>query len=151
MSVIRDRISSWLSFHGLILALLVGFILLSVAAFLLQKDWLFLALPFVMAGMAWGLKDFRVLYLMIWMTIPFAFEMDLPGGLSTDFPAEPLMWACCVFLPVYLYLNRGHISYRFIFHPLFILLFIHFSWIVFTTLLSQEPMISLKYTLAKSW
>jgi hypothetical protein len=101
--------------------------------------------------LVWGVKDFRILYLMIWMTIPFAIEIDLPGGLSTDFPAETLMWACCFFLPVYLYLNRGQVSFRFIFNPIFILLLVHFFWIVVTSATSQVPLLSIKFTLAKTW
>lgn len=50
-----------------------------------------------------------------------------------------------------MYLYHKEISLRFIFHPLFILLLIHFFWIIFTTVVSTEPLISIKYTLAKSW
>jgi hypothetical protein len=124
---------------------------LGVVGYIATKDWVFLLLPIAFAGTLWGIKGLPDSYLMIWMTIPFAIEIDLPGGFSTDFPAETLMWASCFFLPVYLFLNRGEVSFRFIFEPLFILLFIHFSWIIVTTITSEDPIISIKYTLAKAW
>ncbi len=119
--------------------------------YFLTKTLLFLAIPFVVIGLIWGLTDFRRLYFLIWATIPFAVEVDLPGGLSTDFPAEPLMWMCCFMLPAYFYLYHKEIDFRFIWHPLFIILVIHFSWIILTSVTSTEPMISFKYILAKSW
>jgi O-antigen ligase len=151
MSAVRDRIYSLITQKAGLLTAIMGILFLGVLGFLLTKEWVFLVLPLVLMVMIWGVKDFRILYLMIWMTIPFAIEIDIPGGFSTDFPSETLMWASCLFLPVYLFLNQGEVSYRFIFQPLFILLFIHFSWIIVTTITSQEPIISIKYTLAKSW
>jgi len=153
MSVVRDRILSLVYHQASLLSAIIitGILFIGLLGFFVTKDWIFLGLPIGVAVMIWGVKDFRILYLMIWMTIPFAIEIDLPGGFSTDFPAETLMWACCFFLPVYLYLNRGEVSFRFIFSPLFILLVIHFSWIMVTSVTSQVPVISIKYTLAKSW
>ncbi|MEO5905902.1 MAG: O-antigen ligase family protein [Saprospiraceae bacterium] len=119
--------------------------------YFLSKEWLLLFVPFGVLAFLWSILDFRRLYLLMWATIPFAIEVDLPGGLATDFPAEPLMWLSCLMLLFYLYLYHKEISFRFIFHPLFILVLIHFFWIIFTSVVSTEPLISFKYTLAKSW
>jgi len=153
MSAVRDRILSLVVQQASLLTIIIifGVLVLGLLGFFLTDEWFFLLLPIGTTALIWGVKDFRILYLLIWMTIPFAIEIDIPGGFSTDFPSETLMWACCFFLPVYLYLNRGDVSFRFIYQPLFILLFIHFSWIMVTSITSQEPIISLKYTLAKSW
>src|SRR5688572_23062633 len=105
-------------------------------AFLLIKEWVFLALPFIVLIILWGIQDFRRLYLLMWATIPFSIELDLPGGLSTDFPAEPLMWMSCLLLIGYLFLYQKTIDFRFIFHPLFVILLGHFSWIIITSILS---------------
>ena len=130
---------------------MAGLMLLFVAASFLMEDLMLLALPLGILAFAWGIKDFRIVYLAIWASIPFAIEIDLPGGLSTDFPAEPLMWLTCFLLPVYLYLRHDKLNFRFVFHPLFILLMVHFFWIIVTSVVSTEPLISIKYTLAKSW
>ncbi len=151
MSAARDRLYSFVTQKSGVMTANMVIFLFGLIGFLLTRDWVFLLLPFVFTAVVWGVRDFRILYLLIWMTIPFAIEIDLPGGFSTDFPSETLMWASCLFFPAFLFLNRGQLNFRFIFLPLFILLLIHFSWIIVTTITSQETIISIKYTLAKSW
>jgi O-antigen ligase len=87
----------------------------------------------------------------MWAVIPFSLEIDLPGGLSTDLPAEPLMWMSCLLLIGYLYLYNRDLDFSFILHPVFVILVLHFSWIILTSITSNDPLISVKYTLAKSW
>ncbi|MEP6647843.1 MAG: O-antigen ligase family protein [Saprospiraceae bacterium] len=130
---------------------LTGVFLLSFIGYIVTDEWFLLGLPFGLLVLIWSFGDFRRLYFLIWATIPFAIEVDLPGGLSTDFPAETLMWLSCLLFIGYLFLYHKSLDFSFILHPLFVLLVIHFSWIVFTSAISQEPMISFKYTLAKSW
>ena len=128
-----------------------GLLLCGLIGFFYTEAWLMLLVPAGLVAAAWGIRDFRLLYLAIWFTIPFAVEVDLPGGLSTDFPAEPLMWLSCLMFLVYLFLHYKTIDLGFIFHPVFVFLIIHFFWIILTTVISTEPVISFKYTLAKSW
>lgn len=151
MATTTNRLFSLLKQKGILFAGLSAFLFLCLAGYLLMEESILLIIPFGIVGLAWGMKDFRLVYLAIWATIPFAIEVDLPGGLSTDFPAEPFMWLSCFLLPVYILINHRKLSFRFVFHPVFILLLIHFFWIIITSILSVEPMISLKYTLAKSW
>jgi O-antigen ligase len=120
-------------------------------AYLLTEKLVLLAVPFGLIILLWGLVDLRRIYLLIWASIPFTIEVDLPGGLSTDFPAETLMWLSCVLFVGYLFLYHKKIDFRFVLHPVFIILLIHFFWIIVTSIISQEPLISLKYTLAKTW
>ena len=151
MSAIAGRVFSHLRQSGLLVAGLLGLLFLCLVGYLMTDEWLLLAVPTGLVAVAWGIRDFRLVYLAIWFTIPFAVEVDLPGGLSTDFPPELLMWLSCLLLPVYLYLNHKDIDFRFVFHPVFVLLVVHFFWIIFTSVISEIPLISIKYTLAKSW
>jgi O-antigen ligase len=151
MSAGTGRIIAQFRDSGVLFAGLVGFLFLCLVAYLATDEWLLLVLPTGLVALAWGIRDFRMLYLAIWATIPFAVEVDLPGGLSTDFPAEPLMWLSCLLLPLYLYINHRKLDFSFVFHPVFVLLVFHFFWIIFTSVISDEPLISFKYTLAKSW
>lgn len=151
MSVIAGRIISSFRQNGVLFAGLMLMLFAGMLAYLATREWILLAIPFLLVAVVWGLKDFRVIYLAIWAAIPFAVEVDMPGGLSTDFPAEPLMWVSCLLLPVYLFLHHREMDFRFVFHPLMVLLVFHFFWIIFTTALSSDPLISVKYTLAKSW
>jgi len=130
---------------------LSGMFFLCCAGFFLTKEWFLLGLPFGVLAFCWGIQDFRRLYYVMWASIPFAIEIDLPGGLSTDFPAEPLMWLSCAMLIGYLYLYHREINFSFVLHPVFLILLVHFFWIIFTSVISTYPLISFKYTLAKSW
>ncbi len=151
MSEVINRI---LSYSGQRVGVFIGLtsiLFLCLLGYLIADELAFLVVPFGLLVLLWGLGDFRRIYFLIWATIPFAIEVDLPGGLSTDFPAETLMWLSCLLFVGYLFLYHRNLDFSFILHPVFILLVIHFFWIIFTTIISQEPMISFKYTLAKSW
>ena len=151
MSTITGRWRSLLGVPGVVIAGLMALLGISLAGYLWTEEWILLLLPVGLVMLAWGIQDFRMVYLAIWFTIPFAIEVDLPGGLSTDFPPELLMWLSCLLLPAYLYLRHREIDFRFVYHPVMILLIIHFFWIIIATVLSDVPMISIKFTLAKTW
>jgi O-antigen ligase len=151
MSVIGGRILGQTRHSGFLFAGMMAFMLVCLLGYLATDEWLLLVVPTGLVMLAWGIWDFRLLYLAIWCTIPFAVEVDLPGGLSTDFPAEPFMWLSCLMFPLFLFLRHKELNFSFVFHPVFILLVIHFFWIIFTSAISEEPLISIKYTLAKSW
>jgi len=137
--------------YGWLPVSLLLLLLICSLGYLVTKSLVFLLVPFAFIALVWGIPDFRRLYLMMWATIPLAVELDLPGGLSTDFPAEPLMWLSCVMLIGYLYLYHRKIDFSFLLHPVFVILVLHFFWIVFATIVSNELMLSVKYMLAKSW
>ncbi len=151
MASVTDRILSFGKQQGLLVSVLIGLFVCCGLGYLFTKEWTFLLIPFGVLALLWGIQDFRRFYLLMWATIPFAIEVDLPGGLSTDLPAEPLMWITCFLLIGYLFLYHRNIDFSFILHPVFVILTIHFFWIILTTIISNEPLISLKYTLAKSW
>jgi len=123
----------------------------SVGLYIGTQEWPFLVLPFGLLALVAGLRDYRLLFYWMWAAIPFSIEVDLPGGLSTDFPDEPLMWLLCLLLPAFLYLRHRSLRFDFFFHPLIALLVLHFFWILLTTALSELPLLSVKYSLAKTW
>lgn len=151
MTAVLSRILSLRKQYGLLFPLMVFIFLACVLGYLLLEEWVLLLIPFGFLAFIWGVQDFRRLYLMMWAAIPFSMEVDLPGGLSTDLPAEPLMWLSCFLLIGYLYLYYREIDFSFILHPVFVILVLHFFWIIMTSITSNEPLISAKYTLAKSW
>ena len=111
----------------------------------------FFAIPAVALCIVLALVDFRLLYLLLIASIPFSVEIYLPGGLATDLPTEPLMWLLMGVTMIYGLLNLNRINLRFLYHPLTVVLLLHLSWIVVTTIASEQFIYSLKYTLAKIW
>ena len=151
MTAVFNRIQDLRRQYGLALPALLAILMVCVAGYFLFDSWVILLLPFAALVFLWGVQDFKRLYLMMWATIPFSIEVDLPGGLATDMPAEPLMWMLCFLLIGYLFIYHRKIDFNFLLHPVFIILLIHFFWIILATIISDVPVISLKYTLAKSW
>ncbi len=151
MSILASRVYNQFRQRGFLFVVFALILAISVAAYLMTGHLLLLGIPAGLAAIAWGIRDFSILYLAIWATIPFAVEVDLPGGLSTDFPAEPLMWLTFILFPVYIFLQGRQLDFSFLFHPLMVILVIHFFWIVLMSAISTVPLISIKYTLAKTW
>ncbi len=151
MSSVADRLFLYGKHREILFAGLFLVFLICGLGYLVSKEWAFLLVPFGVIAFLWGIQDFRRLYLLMWASIPFAIEVDLPGGLATDLPAEPLMWLSSFLMIGFLFLYYRKIDFSFLFHPVFLVLLVHFFWIILTTIISSEPIISLKYTLAKSW
>lgn len=97
------------------------------------------------------IADFKKIWLLLLFLMPFSVEVSLPGGFGTDLPNEPLM---VLLTPVYLLylINQGHrLKGDFIRHPIAILVLLHLGWIIVTTITSGNFIVSLKWTLAKTW
>lgn len=93
----------------------------------------------------------RKIYYLFFFLLPFSIEIQLPGGLGTDLPSEPMMvflMGLCLLL--FIIKPRANVV-GYSVHPLSIILITHVFWILFTTLFSSNFLISFKYLLAKTW
>lgn len=135
-------------------AWVLGFVVLvlaSVFAALGSGYYFLVGLPFL-ALVAWvALMDLRLLYWLLIIVIPFSTEVYLPGGLGTDLPTEPLIIALMVGFGGMLLTRLRTTSFDLLFHPICLLLLLHFGWIGITTITSGAFIISLKFLLAKTW
>ena len=93
----------------------------------------------------------RLTYLAVAAAIPISTEVYLPGGLGTDLPSEPLMWLVVGLGALYFIANINKVQLKAIMHPSSLMLLIVFTWTLLTTFFSSQPLISLKYTIAKTW
>ncbi len=85
------------------------------------------------------------------MAIPFSIEKELPGGLGTDLPTEPIMWAITGFSLFYLLYNAYRMDFSMIRHPITLLLLLHLGWTGLTGITAVYPTYSIKFLLAKVW
>jgi O-antigen ligase len=83
-------------------------------------------------------------------TIPFSVEYNVRGGLSTDLPDEPFMWALS-FLVLAGLVQKGSGFRQGVSHPLVLLLLLGWCWTLVTVIFSTDPLLSLKFWLAKGW
>ena len=90
-------------------------------------------------------------YLLFALVIPFSVEVELPGGLGTDLPSEPVMWLLTGIAILFFVLRPLVIADVRWKHPISLLIVAHVLWIGFTAMLSMDVVISTKFFLAKIW
>jgi len=134
-----------------VFAYAMGIVSLFFCAGILFEQVLFFLIPFVFVGVAFIIWDYRILYILFLLTIPFSVEIYLPNGLGTDLPSEPIMLAITG-IAILLFFNRiKDIDYSYLYHPISILLLLHICWIGITAIGADYPIVSMKYWLAKIW
>ena len=125
-------------------------LLLFLVSYYTEKMWM-MALPFGVV-LAWlCVTDFKQVFYLLLFCIPFSMEQELPGGLATDLPDEPLMWLLTGIFGVFALRNWPNMRGSYLRHPLTIILLIHISWMMTTIITSGNVMISVKFWLAKMW
>ncbi len=115
------------------------------------EDLRLLVIPLIVLGLYLMIMDFRAVFLLMWASIPFSTEIDLPGGFSTDFPAEVLMVILTGITILWCVHRLKSISLTFLFHPITLIILIHVAWIAFTAITASDPFVSVKFLLAKIW
>ena len=131
-------------------SLAATFILSLIAAVYFEKYYLVL-LPFLLllGYLGWNYPQY-VFYLLL-LSLPFSFEYNFSPELGTDIPDEALMLLTgLLFIAVFIYDRSQKTKDKFR-HPLIFLLVIHFAWIITSSLLSSDQLVSIKYSLSKSW
>lgn len=108
-------------------------------------------LPFILPGILLIAEFPKLVFMGLFLTIPFSQHVPMFMGLSTELFSEQLMWLLCI-LAVIAFLIRGtQWNYKYLVHPISLLLILHIGWTVFTTVLSDEPIMSIKFLMAKTW
>jgi O-antigen ligase len=115
------------------------------------QAWWLLGVPAVLAVLWLTAVDFRRVFFLMIACLPLSIETELPGGFSTDFPSEQLMWLLTLCGVGWLLRNARAVDGRFVRHPLTIGLILHLIWISISVLTSQDVYVSFKYLLAKGW
>lgn len=109
------------------------------------------AIPLVIFVVYQALVDFRPLYYLLFLCIPLSTELTLPGGFGTDLPTEPLMIGLAGIFLLHAAKHWPAYPASFYHHPLALLLYLHLSWLLATTLMSDQLLVSMKFFLAKLW
>ncbi|MBD2768621.1 O-antigen ligase family protein [Hymenobacter sp. BT664] len=135
-----------LLFMGFVLLLLVSG---TIAA--LAKLPALLLPSLLVIGIGVALIEWRWLYYLLFLLLPFTEEIGLFGGLSMDVPSEPLMLALTGCVGTILLLRRGHLSRREWGHPLVLILGLMLLWTAVNIITSVDALKSFKYLLAKVW
>ncbi len=132
-------------------ALYAGLTLACIAVGIISGYYVLAALPVILLVIGQAVTDFRPLFYLLLFCIPLSTEVELPGGLGTDLPTEPLMVGLMLVYLAYLARHWPRLGGRFFLHPISLLLAAHFAWILLTTVTSDLLLVSVKFSLAKLW
>jgi O-antigen ligase len=124
---------------------------LSVCYAIVADEELLLGIPFVLILAYQTLVNYRPIYFLLFATIPLSTEFFFSNGLSTDLPSEPLIVGLMLVYVIQALTRPDLINGKFFRHPLTLLLIAHFLWIAFASILSSNPTVSIKFTIAKFW
>lgn len=89
-------------------------------------------------------------FLLMTLLTPFAVDMALFPKMELSMPVEPMM---ILFTAMFLFrvlLTRNY-DLRLLRHPVTLLLLASLGWMAFTSMTSEMPWVSIKYTLARVW
>jgi O-antigen ligase len=95
--------------------------------------------------------NFRAVYFLMWACIPLSTELEFPGGLATDFPAEGLMVLLTGITVLWCVRKLKTASLTLLLHPVSLLILLLLGWISLTTITSSDHVLSVKFLLAKIW
>ena len=120
------------------------------AGFMLEEPLFFL----VPVGFLFAYQliiNYKIIFFLLLLVTPGATEFYFTGGFSTTLPTEPIMIVLMLTFFFFLMMKRENLDKAFFTHPLAFVLYLHFIWMIFTSIFADEIVISLKYMVAKTW
>jgi O-antigen ligase len=143
MSLVKNKNTRF----GVFAAMFIFFAAMSVVT----GFYSLVAIPFVLLFFYASWQTMPLIFLVLLFSLPFSAEYMVTETLGTDFPDELLMVVTAflflgywIFYPVVL---PGKVRR----HPLLILLLLGFCWAILSSLFSTQPIVSIKFLLAKGW
>ncbi len=115
---------------------------------LLLIPFIFLLIPFVVQFMVHSTEQ---LFWLLLCLLPLSTEINITSSLGLDFPDEPMMMVLSAIALLRWWHHPKSFPDSVWRHPLFFLLIIHLLWITITCFYSEQPILSIKFLLAKSW
>lgn len=128
----------------------IAFFIITTSFGILNDAAYLAVIPLGILFMMGVVTDTRILYYAFFALIPFSVEVQI-GSFGTDLPSEPLMLllsgiAILLFISKIKSINASYIT-----HPVSLFVILHLTWILFTALFAEDPVIGIKFLLAKSW
>lgn len=144
---------SWPYYRQLFLSFFI-FIVAGVVAISTQEPLLIL-IPFTWIlfpiVFKYVVTQTEQLYWLLLIVLPLSTELNITPQLGLDFPDEMLLIVLTGIVFVKLIHQPKWFPYSLLTHPLFAVLIIYLGWILITCVYAVEPVLSLKYVLAKTW
>lgn len=125
------------------------FVALSLYIVIEKSSYLMFALPLLLGMLLLYIFSYdKVLFLIAFLT---PLSINLAGvGLSLSVPVEPLLFGVLFFFIAKL-LYEKEFDNKIAYHPISIVIYLMFIWIIITTITSELPLVSIKYLLSRVW
>ena len=132
---------------------IIAALFIAVGLFLVVKKntYLFFALPVVLGVLLLYIFSLDKVLLFTAFTVPLSINLKaLDAGLAISLPAEPLLMGILVlFIAKMLY--DGKFDKRISHHPIALVIYCMFAWMLVTTITSEMPVVSIKFLVSRLW
>ena len=132
------------------LAVTVAFIIAEAYALWFKGDAMIGLVPLALLIVWIFVVRLETGFLIMTLLTPFAINMALLPDMELSMPVEPMM---ILFTAIYLFRVLSIKGYdpRLLRHPVTLLLLASLAWMTYTSMTSEMPWVSVKYTLARVW
>lgn len=130
----------------------VAAIFVAIALYLLvnKNNYLFFALPAVLGILLLYIFSLDKVMMLISFTVPLSVTLKEFEELAVSLPAEPLLVGVLIlFIAKLLY--EGNYDRRISSHPIAIVIYCMFIWMVVTAITSEMPVVSIKHIVSRLW
>ena len=131
---------------------LIAALFVAVSLFLVVKksNYLFFALPAVLGILLLYIFSLDKVMMLISFLVPLSVVLEEFEQLAVSLPAEPLL-AGVLILFIAKLLNDGKYDRSIARHPVSIVIYCMFVWMLVTTITSEMPVVSIKFIVARLW
>lgn len=140
-----------LSYSNIYFVLFATIFLAAVGLAAYTDEYLFILIPAacLLLFACWLFPD--NLFFLLLASIPFSTEFQWSSALGTDLPDELLMIIASILFLFYLVYHKKLFTFDTWSHPLLLLLLLGIGWAMISAVFSLQPLLSLKFLMAKCW
>ncbi len=135
---------------GWLYAVAAVFVAIALYMVVNKNSYVFYALPVVLGILLLYIFSLDKVMMLISFLVPLSVVLDGFGQLAVSLPAEPLL-AGVLILFVAKLLYDGHYDQSIARHPVAIVIYCMFLWMVVTTITSEMPVVSVKFIVSRLW
>lgn len=131
---------------------LIAALFVAVALYLVvnKNNYLFFAVPVVLGILLLYIFSLDKVMMLISFLVPLSVVLDELEQLAISLPAEPLLAGMLILFIAKLLLD-GHYDKSISRHPVAIVIYCMFFWMLVTTVTSEMPVVSIKFMVSRLW
>ncbi|NOQ74929.1 MAG: hypothetical protein GQ574_23140 [Crocinitomix sp.] len=131
---------------------LVTLFLVANLYYTFKGDIILNAIPVAFLLMYTAFYHFDKLFLFVVLFTPLSINIEefVSAQIGLFLPTEPLLFGMLLIM-IFNQFRHNHFDKRFLSHPVTIIFFLQFAWIILTSITSSHPEVSFKFLLTKLW